>query len=101
MHLGQETRYGGSEPAPAAGLEPAEMAAPICGAENGIRVLLELFVGDGFVGRDLEHFVRAIGRVAGVVDGERVPKLTGSSLALIAKYGILMASTASTLAASR
>lgn len=46
MHLHQKTRDGWSKPPFAAKLEPAQMTAPIRRAEDGIRILLDFFIGN-------------------------------------------------------
>jgi len=95
MHLHQELAHRGREPPTAAELEPAQMSAPVRRAEHGVGVLFEFFVGDGVDAGYLDE-IRCGGGGKGRGKG-----LTGSSSALMARNGILMAMTASTDWASR
>ena len=94
VHLGEEGCYCRREPALSTDLEPAQVAAPVGGAQDGIRVLFELFIRDGFYGGNLVMLVRSACMF-------ECGQLTGSSSALIPRNGILMASKASTLCESR
>jgi hypothetical protein len=59
-HFMQKLCDGLGVPAAAAGLEPRKVAAEGGNAQDGVRVLLELAIRDGFFDGDLEGGVRQI-----------------------------------------